>query len=95
MEFAEAPLTGAGARSGGGFDVRVQYQRVVDVAAECERLLKEIARLEKGAAAAERQLGNAGFVAKAPPHIVEGLKKQAAETGTLLERARTALAELC
>ncbi len=95
VEFAEAPLTGAGARSGGGFDVRVQYQRVVDVAAECERLLKEIARLEKGAAAAERQLGNAGFVAKAPPHIVEGLKKQASETATLLERARAVLAELC
>ncbi len=94
VEFAGAPLTGAGARSAADFDLRVVYERVVDVAAERERLLKEIARLEKGAAAAERQLGNAGFVAKAPAHIVDGLKKQAGETGALLERARAALSEL-
>ena len=55
---------------------------------------REIAKLEKGAAAAERQLGNEAFMAKAPPHIVEGLRKQAGETGMLLEKARAALREL-
>ena len=94
VEFADAPLTGAGARSGADFDVSVVYERQVDVGAERERLTKEIARLEKGAAAAERQLGNAGFIAKAPAHIVDGLKKQSAETGALLGRARAALSEL-
>lgn len=94
VEFAAEPLTGSAARSTASFDVAVVYERRIDVAAERERLAKEIARLEKGAAAAERQLGNEGFVAKAPAHIVEGLKKQAGETGMLLEKARAAMREL-
>ncbi len=44
--------------------------------------------------AAERQLGNEGFVAKAPAHIVEGLKKQAAETKGLYDKAKSALEAL-
>ena len=73
------------------FDVAVVYERTIDVAAERERLTKDIAKYEKGLAAAERQLGNEGFLSKAPAHVVEGLKKQAAETQTLLEKARAAL----
>jgi len=57
-------------------------------------LTKDIARYEKGLAAAARQLGNEGFLAKAPVQVVEGLKKQEAETRTLLEKARAALAAL-
>jgi valyl-tRNA synthetase len=78
-------------RSTSDFDVAVIYERTVDVAAERERLIKEIAKYEKGLAAAERQLGNEGFLAKAPAHIVEGLKKQEAETRLLLDKARAAL----
>jgi len=63
----------------------------VDVAAERERLTRDIAKYEKGMAAAERQLGNEGFLSKAPAQVVEGLKKQAAETKALLEKARAAL----
>jgi valyl-tRNA synthetase len=66
----------------------------IDLAAERERLTKDIARYEKGLAAAERQLGNEGFLAKAPAHVVEGLKKQEAETRLLLEKARAALEAL-
>ena len=67
------------------------YEATIDVPAERERLTKDIARYEKGLAAAERQLGNEGFLAKAPAHVVEGLKKQEAETRLLLEKARAAL----
>jgi len=70
------------------------FERTIDVAAERERLTKDIARYEKGLAAAERQLGNEGFLAKAPAHVVEGLKKQEAETRLLLEKARAALEAL-
>ncbi|MDE3188567.1 MAG: class I tRNA ligase family protein, partial [Acidobacteriota bacterium] len=73
------------------FDVAVIYERTIDVAAERERLTKDIAKYEKGLAAAERQLGNEGFLAKAPAQVVEGLKKQEAETRLLLEKARAAL----
>jgi valyl-tRNA synthetase len=76
------------------FDVAVIYERTIDVPAERERLTKDIAKYEKGIAAAERQLGNEGFLAKAPAHVVEGLKKQESETRALLEKARAALGAL-
>ncbi len=72
------------------FDVAVVYERTIDVAAERERLTRDIAKYEKGLAAAERQLGNEGFLGKAPAQVVEGLKKQEAETRMLLEKARAA-----
>jgi valyl-tRNA synthetase len=57
-------------------------------------LTKDIAKYEKGLAAAERQLANEAFLKKAPPQVVEGLKKQGAETRLLLEKAQAALAAL-
>jgi valyl-tRNA synthetase len=76
------------------FDVAVIYERTLDIPAERDRLTKDIAKYEKGLAAAERQLGNEAFLQKAPPQVVEGLKKQEAETRLLLEKARAALASL-
>jgi valyl-tRNA synthetase len=76
------------------FDLGIKYERTIDVPAERERLTKDIAKYEKGLASAERQLGNEGFLAKAPAQVVEGLKKQEAETRLLLEKARAALAAL-
>jgi valyl-tRNA synthetase len=81
-------------QSFGKIDVFVEFERNIDVPAEHERLTKDIARYEKGLAAAERQLGNEGFLAKAPAHVVEGLKKQESETRLLLEKARAALSAL-
>jgi valyl-tRNA synthetase len=94
VEVAGEPLTGAGARSTAQFDVRVVFERQIDVAAERERLSKDLARYEKGLAAAEKQLGNEAFMAKAPAHIVDGLRKQAAETRLLFDKTRAALEEL-
>jgi valyl-tRNA synthetase len=76
------------------FDVAVVYEKKIDVAAERERLTKDIAKYEKGLSSAERQLGNEAFLKKAPPQVVEGLKKQEAETRLLLEKARAALENL-
>uniref|UniRef100_E6PYR1 valine--tRNA ligase n=1 Tax=mine drainage metagenome TaxID=410659 RepID=E6PYR1_9ZZZZ len=81
-------------RSTANFDVAVVYQRTVDVAAESERLNKEIARLEKGLLSAEKQLGNSSFLSKAPVAVVDGLKKQQTETTLLLAKAQQALAAL-
>jgi valyl-tRNA synthetase len=78
----------------GAVDVFVAYERTIDIPAERDRLTKDIAKYEKGLAAAERQLSNEGFIAKAPAHIVEGLKKQEAETRLLLEKAQAALSAL-
>jgi valyl-tRNA synthetase len=91
VSFVEQIAAGLAKHSTFNFDVAVIYERTIDVPAERERLTKDIAKLEKGLAAAERQLGNEGFLAKAPAHVVEGLKKQEAETRLLLEKARAAL----
>jgi valyl-tRNA synthetase len=91
VEFASEPLTGDGTRSTADFDVAVVYERQIDVAAERERLTKDLAKFEKGLAAAERQLGNETFMSKAPAHIVDGLRKQAGETKMLHDKAKAAL----
>ena len=83
-----------GARGGFAWKIDVVYETEIDVPAEYERLTKEIAKLEKNLASAERQLGNEAFMAKAPAHIVEGLKKQESENRQLLEKAKAAFAAL-
>jgi valyl-tRNA synthetase len=88
------PPAGSRFRSERGFDVAIEYEAAIDAAAERERLTRDITKYEKGLAAAERQLGNEGFLAKAPSHVVEGLRKQESETRLLLEKAQTALAAL-
>jgi valyl-tRNA synthetase len=94
VRFVDEISAGLSKRTGFNFDVAVVYERTIDVPAERERLTKDIAKFEKGLTAAERQLGNESFLAKAPSNIVEGLKKQEAETRLLLEKARAALATL-
>ena len=91
VRFVEQITAGLSKHSTAAFDVGVLYERTIDVPAERERLTKDIAKYEKGLAAAERQLGNEAFLAKAPAHVVEGLKKQESETRLLLEKAKAAL----
>jgi valyl-tRNA synthetase len=88
LRIVDQIAPGASKHSTAHFDVAVIYERTIDVAAERERSKKEFARQEKIIANAERQLGNPGFVEKAPAPIVEGLKKQLAEARRLLEKAR-------
>jgi valyl-tRNA synthetase len=90
VRFVDQISEGLAKHHSAGFDVAVVFERTIDVAAERDRLTKDIAKYEKGLAAAERQLGNEGFLSKAPPHVVEGLKKQESETRLLLEKARAA-----
>ena len=84
----------AGARSTARFDVHVIYERKIDVTAECERLKKELERIEKGMASSQKQLGNEQFLAKAPQNVVENLRKQQQELAVLQEKAQGKLAEL-
>jgi valyl-tRNA synthetase len=91
LEFVSEPFKNTHSRTESGFDVAIDFEARIDVPAERERLTKEIAKYEKGLISAERQLGNDVFLAKAPAKVVEGLKKQEAETRLLLEKARAAL----
>jgi valyl-tRNA synthetase len=72
----------------GPTDVVVEYEKRIDAGAERERLEKEIARLEGEVANGERQLSSPGFTAKAPQHIVDGLKKQLGDKRHMLDKLR-------
>jgi valyl-tRNA synthetase len=84
----------AGARSTARFDVHVIYERQIDAAAECDRLKKELEKLDKGIGTGQRQLGNEQFLAKAPANVVENLRKQQAELAVLKEKTLTKMQEL-
>jgi valyl-tRNA synthetase len=95
MKFVEQSLAkDAGARSTARFEVKVIFERKIDVAAERERLTKEREKLDKEFGNAERQLGNEGFLAKAPAKIVEGLKTRMEELKMLREKNQAALDEV-
>ncbi len=95
ITFVEVSLSNKpGARSTARFDVHVIYERKIDVAAECERLKKELEKIEKESANNKKQLGNEQFLAKAPPKVVEGLRRRAEELAVLLDKTNTKLKEL-
>ena len=66
----------------------------IDAAAEKLRLGKEIARLEGEIAKATAKLGNAAFVAKAPPEVIAQSHQRVAEFGDTLSKVREQLARL-
>jgi len=94
VELSPAPLTGSNTRATPSFDIAIVYERQIDVPAERERLLRDLAKYNKGIEAAEKQLNNEGFLSKAPADKVEGLKKQHAETLALRDKAQKALDDL-
>ncbi|HVJ08287.1 MAG TPA: valine--tRNA ligase [Acidisarcina sp.] len=91
VEFTAGLPEGAGVRSTPDFDVAIVYEKQIDVAAEAARLTKDLAQYEKEIANAERQLGNEGFLGKAPAHVIEGIRKRHGELEILIRKARTAL----
>jgi len=83
-----------GARSTSRFDVHAIYEKKIDVAAESERLKKELEKIEKQLTGAQARLGNEQFVSKAPGHVVEGLRKQVEEMTILREKILGQLKEV-
>ncbi len=95
VTFVESPLSQLpGARSTARFDVHVIYENKIDVAAERQRLSKELEQIEKETANGQRQLGNQQFLAKAPAKVVEGMRQRQAELEVLQEKIRSSLSEL-
>ena len=95
VTFVEQSLANAaGARSTARFDVRVIYERKIDVAAERERLTKELAKMTAEFERGTAQLANEAFLAKAPEKVVNGLKQRRSELEVLIVKAKAALGEL-
>ena len=75
-------------------NVQMMLEVEVDVPAEIARLEKEIARLEGEIKKAEGKLGNASFVDRAPPAVVEQERQRMADFGHTLAMLKPQLEKL-
>src|SRR5271166_1001467 len=81
-------------RTTANFTVGFAYEKKIDIAAERERLRKQLEQYEKLLINAERQLQNESFLVKAPEKVVAGLKKQALESAALRQETLDAIERL-
>ena len=95
ITFVETSLASrAGSRGTARFDVHVIYERKIDVAAECDRLKKELDKIEKELTNNQKQSGNEQFLSKAPEKVVEGLRRRGQELLVLQEKTKSKQKEL-
>lgn len=75
-------------------ETRLMLKVEIDVAAERDRLSKEIERIEKQVTIANNKLNNESFVARAPAAVVEQEQKRLAEFSAMLDKLKPQLAKL-
>ena len=78
----------------GGVEVYLPLAGMVDLAAERTRLQKELEKVVGLIARSERSLSNQGFVAKAPPEVVQKERERLAELQGQAEKLRERLHSL-
>ena len=79
----------------GGTQLIVPLGGLVDVEKECARLRAELASLEKQLGALEGRLANAGFVERAPAHVVDAERAKRDEWSARRDQLRTRIEALC
>ena len=67
---------------------------LIDIAAEVERLRRELAETEEQLKRSAARLANRGFVEKAPAEVVEGARRRHRELEEKAEKVKALLAEL-
>ena len=91
LEFKpEAAPKAAAMRSTAEFDLVLHLPQAQEEA-QRKRMEKQAEQLEKQVASLDRQLNDENFVAKAPPHVVEGMRQKLADYKTQLDKLRGSL----
>ena len=88
----ELPDTDAPIAIVGNFKLMLEIE--IDVEAECERLDKEIARLAGEITKAQGKLGNASFVLRAPPQVVDQERRRMDDFSTTMIQLQAQLDKL-
>ena len=78
----------------GGIEIYLPLAGMIDLEAERNRCQAEIVQLEKRMAGSRAKLANAGFVNKAPAHVVQGERDKLADLQLQLTKTRQRLQEL-
>ena len=60
----------------GEVELAIPLEGVIDIAAELDRLAKELVKVEKDVKDLEKRLSNKGFVDRAPAHVVAGFQEK-------------------
>jgi valyl-tRNA synthetase len=94
VEFVEnLPAKLPASRHSAHFDVHLVHEKKIDLAAEGQRLRKELEKIEREIAHGHTQLANQQFLNKAPAHVVEKLRTHLAELGILRQKMSDQLGE--
>jgi valyl-tRNA synthetase len=97
LAFVEWPpdVAGANVVLSGGTQLVVPLEGLVDVKKECARLGAELASLEKQLASLEGRLSNAGFLERAPSHVVDAERAKRDEWSVRRDQLKSRIEALC
>lgn len=81
----------AAINSNSNYDTVLPLEGLLDLGAEKQRLTKELEKISKELSGLEQRLGNPGFVAKAPPDVLEQYRAQQLELASKKARVENSL----
>ncbi len=94
LSFAAAPPSGSAQIVIGEATYALPLAGVIDIAAERERLRRDIAKEQGEIGKIDKKLGNEQFTSKAPEEVIEEQRERRAEAVGRVERLQAALARL-
>jgi valyl-tRNA synthetase len=90
VHHGAAPKLQGVVRSRPEYDLHLEVP-AAEIAALRTRLAKEVQQLETSIANLERQLGDNGFLGRAPAHVVEGMRAKLADYEAQLAKSRSTI----